>query len=106
MDSRITEVQVMKNKRLRGQVLRTLVLFYPSPVDVGTLKSALITRGISASAETASVLSYLADENRKYIRVKTKGENMNEIQDSDLVELTADGIDLIEGTQSDAGVDM
>lgn len=102
MDARITPAQVIKNKRLRGQVLRTLSLFYPSAVDVGTIKSALLTRGITVSAEAAIVLHYLADKG--YIRIK-KAE-VNEVEDSDLVELTAKGVDLIEGTVNDAGVDM
>lgn len=102
MDGRITPVQVMKNKRLRGQVLRTLSLFYPTAVDVGTIKSALLTRGITVSAETATVLHYLAD--KEYIRIIEA--KITEIEDSDLVELTAKGVDLIEGTVNDAGVDM
>jgi hypothetical protein len=96
------QVQVVKNKMMRGQVLRTLALFYPSPITISNLKSALITRGMTLTADTTKVLHYLAD--KKYIKV-TKG-NLAEIEDDDLIELTASGVDLLEGSVDDLGVDI
>lgn len=96
------QVEVMKNKRLRGQVLRTLTLFYPSKVDVSGIRSALLTRGMVISADISKVLHYLKD--KEYI--KTSECKISDFEDSDLVELTAKGIDLIEGTIEDPGVDI
>lgn len=96
------QVEVMKNKRLRGQVLRTLTLFYPSKVDVSGVKSALLTRGMIISADISKVLHYLQDKGY----IKTSESKITEFEDSDLVELTAKGVDLIEGTIADAGVDI
>lgn len=96
------QVEVMKNKRLRGQVLRTLTLFYPSKVDVSGVKSGLLTRGMVISADISKVLHYLKDKGY----IKTSESKITEFEDSDLVELTAKGVDLIEGTITDAGVDI
>lgn len=96
------QVEVMKNKRLRGQVLRTLTLFYPSKVDVSGIKSALLTRGMTISADIAKVLHYLQDKGY----VKISESKISDFEDSDLVELTAKGVDLIEGTIDDPGVDI
>lgn len=87
---------------LRGQVLRTLTLFYPSPVDVSGIKSALLTRGLIISADIVKVIHYL--ENKGYIKISES--KITEIEDSNLVELTAKGVDLIEGTITDPGVDI
>ena len=96
------QVEVMKNKRLRGQVLRTLTLFYPSKVDVSGVKSALLTRGMVISADISKVLHYLQDKGY----IKTSESKISEFEDSDLIELTAKGVDLIEGTIDDPGVDI
>lgn len=92
----------MKNKMLRGQVLRTLTLFYPSPVDVAGVKSALLTRGMIVSADIVKVLHYLEDKG--YIKISEN--KISEIEDSNLIELTAKGVDLIEETITDPGVDI
>lgn len=96
------QTQIIKNKMMRGQVLRTLTLFYPSPVTIGNLKSALITRGMTVTAEISKILHYLQD--KKYIKLREGA--IKDIVDDDLIELTALGIDLMEGTIEDAGVDI
>jgi hypothetical protein len=98
----MNQTEVMKNKMLRGQVLRTLTLFYPSPVDVSGIKSALLTRGLLITADITKVLYYLKD--KQYINISKS--TITEIEDSDLVELTAKGVDLIEGTIDDPGVEI
>lgn len=98
----MNQTEVLKNKIMRGQILRTLVLFYPSPVDIGGLKTAMLTRGALHTADMTKVLHYLED--KEYIRL-TEGK-LQELCDSDLVELTAAGVDLIEGTTTDAGVEV
>lgn len=95
-------VQVTRNKMLRGQFLRTIALFYPSQISLKNLKTSLLTKGMTVEADVAKVVSYLKDKG--YIRF-TQG-CIQGFEDDDMVELTAKGVDLIEGTISDPGVDM
>lgn len=94
--------EIMKNKMLRGQILRALSLFYPSPVDVNGIKASLATRGMFVSADVLKPLHYLEDKG--YINIDEP--KIMEIKDSNLIGLTAKGIDLIEGTIDDPGVDI
>lgn len=96
------QTEVIKNKMLRGQILRTLTLFYPSPVDVNGIKSALLTRGMFVSADILKPLHYLED--KQYIKISEA--KISDLKDSDLIGLTAKGIDLMEGTIEDLGVDI
>lgn len=95
-------VQVTRNKMLRGQFLRTAALFYPNPISLRNIKISLMTKGMTIEADVAKVVHYLADKG--YIKV-TQG-CIQGFEDDDTIELTAKGIDLIEGTISDPGVDM
>lgn len=95
-------VQVTKNKMLRGQFLRTIALFYPAPISLKNLKTSLLTKGMTVEADIAKVIHYLQDKG--YIRF-TQG-SIQGFEDDDTVELTAKGVDLIEGTINDPGVDM
>lgn len=95
-------VQVAKNKMLRGQFLRTVALFYPAPITLKNLKTSLLTKGMTVEADVAKVVTYLADKG--YIRFQPG--TIQGFEDDDTIELTATGVDLIEGTISDPGVDM
>lgn len=94
--------QALRNRALRGTVLRTLALFYPIEVSIREIKTALLERGLVVTADTTKVLHYLNDKG--YIRKKS-GE-LRDNEDDDLVELTAKGVDLLEGTILDDGVDV
>lgn len=96
------KIEIVKNKRMRGQILRTLALFFPSPVDVAGLKSALLARGMIISADVSKTLYYLKDKD--YIKISKN--KITDIEDDDLVELTAKGVDLIEETIQDPGVEV
>ena len=95
-------IQVTKNKMLRGQFLRTIALFYPSPISIKQLKISLVSKGMTVDADVSKIASYLTD--KEYIRV-IQG-CIQGFEDDDMVELTAKGVDLIEGTITDPGVDM
>lgn len=94
------QVAITRNKIMRGQVLKTLALFYPDPIDISGIKSALMTRGITATADSIKVLHYLQD--KKYIKITAN--KFQEITDGDLIEMTALGVDLIEDTIQDPGI--
>lgn len=94
------ETQALKNKQMRGQLLRTLALFYPDTSTVSNIRAALITRGITSTGEMNKHLTYLED--KEYIRVKDG--YIKDAKEDDIVTLTAKGIDLVEGTINDPGV--
>ena len=98
------QVQVHKNKMLRGQVLRTLALFYPSPVSIANIKTSLMQRGMFSGSDVSKVLEYLSDEKKGYIKI-SEGKLKN-FEDDDMVKLTSVGVDLIEGTLCDPGVEV
>lgn len=97
---KMEEAQVLRNKGYRGQIMRTLGLFYPAPVTVSNLKSALMAKGQSNVAETENHLHYL--KGKGYIEVSNGITTENRADD--FVTLTSKGVDLIEATISDPGV--
>jgi len=96
----LDETQALKNKQMRGQIIRTLTLFYPDPTSISNIRTALITRGITATGEMNKHLTYLED--KEYIK-STEGF-IKDATDDDMIMLTAKGIDLVEGTINDLGV--
>lgn len=98
--NRMDETQVLKNKQMRGQIIRTLALFYPDATMVSNIRSALITKGVTSTGEMDKHLTYLED--KEYLTVKDGF--VKDAKDDDIVMLTAKGIDLVEETIKDPGV--
>ena len=94
------ETQVLKNKQMRGQIIRTLALFYPDTTSISNIRTALITKGVTSTGEMDKHLTYLKD--KKYIIVKDGF--IKDAKDDDMVTLTAKGVDLVEETIKDPGV--
>jgi hypothetical protein len=94
------ETQVLKNKQMRGQIIRTLALFYPDATSVSNVRSALITKGVTSTGEMDKHLVYLED--KKYITVNAG--LIKDAKDDDMINLTAKGVDLVEETIKDPGV--
>jgi DNA-binding transcriptional ArsR family regulator len=92
--------QAMRNKKTRGQIMRTLAIFYPDPIMVCDLKVALITRGINSIAELEGHLKYLEDAG--YIRIKDGLDKT--VREDDLIEITTKGTKLLEGDLDDTSV--
>lgn len=97
---KMDEAQALRNKALRGQIMRTLSLFYPDPTAVTDVKNALLIRGQNNVAETENHLHYL--KGKGYIEVCDGFSR--DCRDDDLVTLTSKGVDLIEGSIDDPGV--
>ncbi len=96
------KTQALKNRQLRGIILRNLAMFYPHPITIRGLKGALTEHGQPVPADTRKVCTYLEDKG--YIR--TKEGYLKGSTDDELVKLTAKGIDLLEGASIDPGVDI
>jgi DNA-binding MarR family transcriptional regulator len=88
------------NKQYRGQIMRIIALFYPPSISIKQIKMSLTAYGINYQADVDKHLFYL--ESKGYI--KRLGETNKLSKDDDFVEITAKGIDLIEGTISDEGL--
>lgn len=97
-------LQTVKNKKTRGYILRILKLSYPQAVGTNILDVCLIDAGLgTTSGKLIGHLKYLEDKG--YVRVKDV-ELSKVAKSMHLVELTSAGIDILEGTIVDPGVNV
>jgi hypothetical protein len=94
------EKEVMLSKQYRGQIIRILVMFYPTPITMRQIRISLQEYGVGNGANILKYLAYLAG--RKYI--ECDGKDILKCEDDDLILLTPDGVDLADGTKSDEGL--
>ena len=96
------EAQKERYKRIRGMLLKFLVHQHPHPLDVKVLYVLLDDLKYSISDEEFnSHLVYL--EEKGFVRKdkrKTTGVTI------EMITITPDGIDLIDGFRNDCGVDV
>lgn len=92
--------ETLLNRQYRGEVMRVLALFYPTPITTKQIKDSLLQYGINNAADTSRHLQYLLDKN--YILVDK--EFTQDFKDEHLVRMSPRGIDLIEGTISDDAI--
>ena len=86
----MTEVEISRNKAIRGYIMRSLVKGY---------QNTLLVRQISKH------LDYLRDGG--YITFTDKSVNAyNAYRKDAVIKLTKEGVDLVEGTTDDPGVDI
>lgn len=95
MDQRIKD-----RKRLRGYILKSLSILYPSPALVESVQSSVMATQISESVDIKPFLDYLED--RGYIVIRNSKADFGARLTH--VKLTSKGVDLLEGTISDPGV--
>lgn len=103
MITAVDVIKVKENKRQRGFILRLLETNYPHPIMDTVLVSCLIEDGAIINPDVSKSLAYLEDG--EYITCNAV--DLNSIRKKAvLVRLTAKGIDLLEGTIDDPGVDV
>lgn len=90
----------MLNKKYRGEIMRVLALFYPTPITVKQVRLALLEYGISNGADTSKHLQYLLDKD--YINVDK--EFVEDFKEEHLLRMSPAGVDLIEGTLDDDAI--
>lgn len=95
------DVQAMKNKMFRGRVLRTLDNYYPKAIELREVKATLQSGGMTIISDIYRIIDYLIDKG--YVK-SLDGSEM--LADDDLVKLTAKGVDLLENTITDEGVNV
>lgn len=97
-------IEITTNKQARGYILKVCKLSYPQPIGSNVINVCLIDAGMgTGGAMLEGHLKYLAD--RGYVTLKSAGLSILGTSIS-LVDLTAKGIDLLEGTIDDSGVDV
>ena len=92
--------ETMLNKKYRGEIMRVLALFYPTPISVKQVRLALLEYGISNGADTSKHLQYLLDKD--YINVDK--EFAEDFKEEHLLRMSPAGVDLIEGTLDDDAI--
>ena len=98
---------VAANKRVRGEILALLYSVQPVPVEIRTITNSLLESNMVSVPSIAQHIDYLSG--KKYIQVI--GEAAEQIlhgvvPPSAFVKLTPTGVDLVEGTIEDQGVDV
>ena len=92
--------ETLLNKKYRGEVMRVLALFYPTPITVKQIKLSLLEYGITNGADVSKHLQYLLDKN--YIMVDK--EFAEDFREEHLLRMSPAGVDLIEGSIDDDAI--
>lgn len=95
-------MEVQRNRQVRGQILMTLELSHPMATPQASVASALISALMIQSPDITPYVDYLED--RGYIRVFRVPDAVG--GEMVALKLTSKGVDLLEETVEDAGVDI
>lgn len=96
------------NKRIRGKILSLLYSVAPGPVEVRTITNGLLDAGNINVPDIARYVDYLAGKGYVTTIKEEDAEQLlrGTIQVDVMLKLTPVGIDLVEGTIEDPGVDV
>ncbi len=104
MDER-TEVEIRLNKAIRGYIIRALVKGHQNSLLLRQITNALVADGLIVSPDISKHLDYLSEA--EYIVFVDKSVNAyNAYRKDAVIKLTRKGVDLVEGTIDDLGVDV
>lgn len=104
MDER-TEREVKQNKAIRGYIIRSLVKGHQNSLLLRQITNALVADGLIVSPDISKHLDYLLEAG--YISFTDKTVNAyNAYRKDAVIKLTREGVDLVEGTTDDPGVDI
>lgn len=101
----MTEQEVAKNKAVRGYIIRALAKGSQNALLVRQITNALVGDGLIISPDISKHLTYLQEAG--YIAFTGRTANAyNAYRRDAVVKLTRKGVDLVEGTIDDPGVDV
>jgi hypothetical protein len=101
----MNELEVSRNKAIRGYIIRSLVKGHQNTLLLRQITNALVADGMIVSPDIAKHLDYLKEG--EYIAFVDKTVNAYSAYRKDAVlKLTKKGVDLVEGTIEDPGVDV
>ena len=99
------EQEVLKNKAVRGYIIRALAKGNCNALLVRQITNALVGDGLVYSPDISKHLEYLSEAG--YIAFTDRSVNSyNAYRRDAVVKLTKMGVDLVEGTIEDHGVDV
>lgn len=99
------QAEINQNKAIRGYILRCLVKGYNYSALVKQITNAMMAANMIISPDIGKHLGYLADAG--YIEFTDQKINAYNAYAKDaVIRLTKEGVDLVEGTTEDAGVDV
>lgn len=99
------ELQVRQNKAIRGYIIRSLVKGFQNALLVRHIVNAMVADGIIVSPDISKHLEYLLEAG--YITFTDNKVNSYTAYTKDaVIRLTRKGVDLVECTIDDPGVDV
>lgn len=99
------EQEVSKNKAVRGYIIRALAKGNQNTLLVRQITNALVADGLIISPDISKHLEYLVEAG--YIAFTAQTANAyNAYRRDAVIKLTRKGVDLVEGTIDDPGVDV
>jgi hypothetical protein len=96
-------MQVIRNKQARGYILKLLELTHPTPTPSTAIQQAMIQDGLTVNQDISEHIDYL--RGKGYVDVKDVTSKVLSISVVTL-KLTPKGVDLLEETIEDPGVDL
>ncbi len=101
----MTEQEVSKNKAIRGYIIRALAKGSNNSLLIRQITNALVADGIIYSPDISKPVEYLREAG--YIDFTDRHANAyNAYRRDSVIKLTRKGVDLLEGTIDDPGVDV
>ena len=101
----MTEEEVNRNKAIRGYIIRSLAKGNQNTLLIRQITKALIADGLIVSPDIGKHIDYLKEAG--YITFPDRSVNSYTVYRRDsVIKLTKAGVDLVEGTISDPGVDV
>ena len=99
----LTEQEVSKNKAIRGYIVRALAKGSQNALLVRQITNALVADGLIYSPDISKPIEYLQEAG--YVTFTDRSVNAYNRKDS-IIKLTRKGVDLVEGTINDPGIDV
>lgn len=99
----VDELRAIEAKQVRGFILKLLEITHPQPTPSSAMSAALVQNNLVINPDISRYTTYLADKG--YIEVKDVALKSIRV-DAVALKLTPKGIDLLEGTIDDPGVDI
>ena len=101
----MTEQEVSKNKAIRGYIIRALAKGSNNSLLIRQITNALVADGLIYSPDISKPVAYLREAG--YIDFTDRRANAyNAYRRDSVIKLTRKGVDLLEGTIDDPGVDV
>lgn len=101
----MNELEVSRNKSIRGYIIRSLVKGHQNTLLLRQITNALVADGMIVSPDISKHLDYLKEG--EYISfVDRTVTAYNAYRKDAVLKLTKKGVDLVEGTIDDPGVDV